>query len=49
MGTKYIHTNKFPPITYNKQTTIECEISVFTITGVVNVNVYNAGTRELYA
>ena len=44
-----VYTYKFPLITYNKQTTIECEISVSTITGVVNVNVYNAGTRELYA
>ncbi len=44
-----IYTYKFPVISYNKTTTIECEIAVSTITGVTNVNVYNAGTRELYA
>lgn len=43
-----IYTYKFPLSSYNNVTTIECEISVSTITGVVNVNVYNAGTRELY-
>lgn len=44
-----VYTYKFPLISYNKTTTIECEISVSTMTGVVNINVYNAGTRELYA
>lgn len=44
-----VYTYKFPLISYNKITTIECEISVSTMTGVTNVNVYNAGTRELYA
>lgn len=44
-----VYTYKFPLISYNKTTTIECEISVSTMTGVVNVNIYNAGTRELYA
>jgi len=44
-----IYTYKFPVSSYNKTTTIECEISVSTMTGIVNVNVYNAGTRELYA
>ena len=44
-----VYTYKFPLISYNKTTTIECEISVSTMTGIVNVNVYNAGTRELYA
>lgn len=44
-----IYTYKFPVISYNKTATIECEISVSTITGIVNVNVYNAGTKELYA
>lgn len=43
-----IYTYKFPVISYNKTTTIECEIAVSTITGIANVNVYNAGTRELY-
>lgn len=44
-----IYTYKFPLITYNKTTTIECEIAVSLTTGLVNVNVYNAGTKELYA
>jgi len=44
-----IYTYKFPVISYNKTTTIECEIAVSTMTGTVNVNVYNAGTKELYA
>lgn len=43
-----VYTYKFPVISYNKTTTIECEIAVSIMTGVVNVNVYNAGTRELY-
>lgn len=44
-----VYTYKFSLLSYNKVTTIECEISVSTITGIVNVNVYNAGTKELYA
>ncbi len=44
-----IYTYKFPLISYNKTTTIECEISVSTLTGIVQINVYNAGTKELYA
>lgn len=44
-----IYTYTFPLIFYNKIVTIECEIAVSLITGVVNVNVYNAGTRELYS
>lgn len=44
-----IYTYKFPVIFYNKTATLECEISVSTITGIVNLNIYNAGTRELYA
>ena len=44
-----VYTYKFPLISYNKTTTIECEISVSTMTGIANVNVYNAGTKELYA
>ena len=44
-----VYTYKFPLISYNKTTTTECEISVSTITGVVNINVYNANTRELYS
>lgn len=44
-----IYTYKFPVISYNKTTTVECEISVSVMTGIVNVNVYCAGTRELYA
>ena len=43
-----IYTYKFPLISYKKITTVECEISVSIMTGVVNVNVYIAGTRELY-
>lgn len=44
-----VYTYKFPLNTYNKITTIECEIAVSVTTGVVNLNVYNAGTKELYA
>ena len=44
-----VYTYKFPLITYCKTTTIECEIAVSVTTGVVNLNVYNAGTKELYA
>ncbi|MDE6641398.1 MAG: hypothetical protein K2K63_12825 [Acetatifactor sp.] len=44
-----VYTYKFPLSSYNNVTTIECEISVSTITGVINVNIYNAGTKELYA
>lgn len=44
-----IYTYRFPLITYNKITTIECEIAVSVTTGVVNVNVYNTGTKELYS
>lgn len=44
-----IYTYRFPLITYSKITTIECEIAVSVTTGVVNVNVYNTGTKELYS
>lgn len=44
-----IYTYKFPLITYNKMATIECEIAVSATTGMININVYNAGTKELYA
>lgn len=44
-----IYTYKFPLVFYNKTVTIECEIAVSLITGSVNINVYNAGTRELYS
>lgn len=44
-----VYTYKFPLVIYNKTTTIECEIAVSHTTGIVNINVYNAGTRELYA
>lgn len=44
-----IYTYKFPVVYYKNIITIECEISVSTMTGVVNVNIYNAGTRELYS
>lgn len=43
-----IYTYKFPLIYSIKIPVIECEISVSTETGVVNVNVYKAGTREVY-
>jgi len=43
-----VYTYKFPVCSYNKAVTIECEIAVSITTGVVNVNVYNAGTKELY-
>ncbi len=44
-----VYTYRFPVISYSKTATIECEIAVSTTTGVVNANVYNTGTRELYA
>lgn len=44
-----VYTYKFPVTSYKKIITTECEISVSTITGVVNINVYNANTRELYS
>ena len=43
-----VYTYRFPLTTYSKTTTIECEIAVSVTTGVVNLNVYNAGTKELY-
>lgn len=44
-----VYTYKLPLAEYNKATTIECEIDVSAVTGIVNVNVYNAITRGLYA
>lgn len=44
-----IYTYRFPLISYNKSTTIECEISVSTTTGMVTINVIDSNTRELYA
>ncbi len=44
-----VYTYQFPVCSYNKAITIECEIAVSTMTGIVNVNVYNAGTKELYS
>lgn len=44
-----VYTYRSPLVSYARTTTIECEIAVSVITGTVNVNVYNAGTRELYA
>lgn len=43
-----IYTYKFPVIYGIKTPVIECGISVSITTGVVNVNVYKAGTNELY-
>ena len=48
-STEEIYTYRFPLISYNKIATIECEISVSTVTGIVNVNVLNGSTRDLYA
>ncbi len=44
-----VYTYKFPLIFYNQTVTIECEISVSLSTGIVNVKVYNSGTKDLYA
>ena len=44
-----IYTYRFPLISYNKVVTISCEIAISTTTGMVNVNVLNGNTRELYA
>lgn len=43
-----IYSYKFPLLSHNKAATLECEISVSANTGIVNVNVYKAGTKELY-
>ena len=44
-----IYTYRFPLISYNKVVTISCEIAISTVTGIVNVNVLNGNTRELYS
>ena len=44
-----IYTYRFPLISYNKVATISCEIAISTVTGIVNVNVLNSNTRDLYA
>lgn len=44
-----IYTYRFPLISYNKVITISCEIAISTVTGIVNVNVLNGNTRDLYA
>lgn len=44
-----VYTYKFPLVFFNKTATIECEIAVSLTTGITNINVYNAGTKELYA
>ena len=44
-----VYTYRFPLIFYNKTATIEGEIAVSLATGIANVNVYNAGTKEVYA
>lgn len=43
-----VYTYKFPLIYSIKIPVIECEISVSAVTGVVNLNIYKAGTKELY-
>ena len=48
-STEEIYTYKFPVVSYNKTVTIECEISVSVTTGILNINVINSNTRELYA
>ena len=48
-ATEEIYTYRLPLISYNKVTTIECEIHVSATSGMVNINVINSSTRELYA
>ena len=43
-----VYTYKFPVLYSIKTPVIECEIAVSITTGIANVNVYNAGTRNLY-
>ena len=43
-----IYTYKFPVLYHIKTPVIECEIAVSTSTGIVNVNAYKAGTKDLY-
>ena len=40
---------RFPVHKYNKQTTLECELTVELETGDVSVDVFNYGTRNIYA
>lgn len=44
-----VYTYKFPLLVYRKNIIVECEMAVSLLTGIVNVNVYAFGTRELYA
>lgn len=44
-----VYTYRFPLSVYGRTATIECEIAVSLTTGIANVNVYNAGTKDLYA
>ena len=44
-----VYTYIFPVYFYRQTATIECEIAVSATSGAVNVNVYNAGIKELYA
>lgn len=41
-----VYTYKFPVLYSIKVPVIECEISVSTLTGVANVNVYKAGKKN---
>ena len=44
-----IYTYRFTVATYGSNSVLETVIDVSSATGVVNINVVNSGTRELYA
>lgn len=48
-STEEIFTYRFPVISYKTTTTIECEISVSSLTGITTIDVLNANAKELYA
>lgn len=44
-----VYSTKFPVYKYKKSTVLECEVSVELQTGDVVINVFNYGTRDIYA
>ena len=42
------YTYRFPLILYKNSPTIDCAVSVSTISGIVNINVINTSTKDLY-
>lgn len=44
-----VYACRFPLLVYRKSIMVECEIAVSLLTGIANINVFDVGTRELYA